>query len=159
MAPEASQDFYSILGVPRSATTADIKKAYRKLARKYHPDVNPGNKAAEEKFKGISQAHDVLSDAEKRKLYDEFGTAGLQSGFDPARAREYAAWQSQAGQSDFGDFVGRKGGARYSSFEDVFDATVARTASAPGEVAEVTLTGLGLPGCIFTRARWVETGL
>ncbi|HUI28196.1 MAG TPA: molecular chaperone DnaJ [Candidatus Kryptonia bacterium] len=120
MAPEASQDFYSILGVPRSATTADIKKAYRKLARKYHPDVNPGNKAAEEKFKAISQAHDVLSDANKRKLYDEFGAAGLQAGFDPARAREYAAWQSQAGQSDFGDFAGRRGGPRYSSFEDVF---------------------------------------
>jgi len=119
MASESAQDFYATLGVNRAASTADIKKAYRKLARKYHPDVNPGNKAAEEKFKQISLAHDVLSDPEKRKLYDEFGAAGLQAGFDPARAREYAAWQSQAGQSDFGDFAGPRGGARYSSFEDV----------------------------------------
>lgn len=120
MASESVQDFYAILGVPRSATAADIKKAYRKLARKYHPDVNPGNKAAEEKFKRISEAHDVLSDAEKRKLYDEFGAAGLQTGFDPARAREYAAWQSRPREGDFAEVGGRRSGARYSSFEDIF---------------------------------------
>src|ERR1041384_5597767 len=67
------QDYYEILGVPRTASEADIKKAYRKLARKYHPDFNPGNKQAEEKFKKTQEAYEVLSDAEKRKKYDQLG--------------------------------------------------------------------------------------
>lgn len=68
-----ADDYYQTLGVDRSASAEDVKKAYRKLARKYHPDVNPGNKAAEEKFKQVSAAFEVLSDTRKRKLYDEFG--------------------------------------------------------------------------------------
>ena len=79
------KDLYAVLGVPKDAKTEDVKKAYRKLARKYHPDLNPGNKQAEERFKEISFAHDVLSDADKRGLYDEFGFEGLQPGFDAAR--------------------------------------------------------------------------
>src|SRR5207253_1620940 len=79
-------------GVERTATTEEIKKAYRRLARKHHPDLNPGDKQAEERFKEISVAHDVLTDAGKRKLYDEFGLEGLQAGFDPTRAREYKRW-------------------------------------------------------------------
>jgi molecular chaperone DnaJ len=70
------KDLYAVLGVSKKATVDEIKKAYRKLARKYHPDLNPGNKQAEERFKEISVAQDVLTDAEKRKLYDEFGLAG-----------------------------------------------------------------------------------
>ena len=73
----AERDYYQTLGVDRSASHEDIRKAYRKLARKYHPDINPGNKEAENKFKDLSVAYDVLGDAEKRKLYDEFGEAGL----------------------------------------------------------------------------------
>jgi molecular chaperone DnaJ len=69
----AGKDYYSLLGVSRTATEKDIKQAYRRLARQYHPDVNPGNKSAEEKFKAINEAHDVLSDAEKRKKYDQYG--------------------------------------------------------------------------------------
>lgn len=64
------KDYYKILGVPKSASEKEIKAAYRKLARKHHPDVNPGDKAAEEKFKKISAAYDVLSDEKKRKAYD-----------------------------------------------------------------------------------------
>ena len=86
------KDLYTVLGVARDASTDDVKKAYRKLARKYHPDLNPGNKQAEERFKDVSFAHDVLSDPDKRKLYDEFGAEGLQPGFDPTRTREYRRW-------------------------------------------------------------------
>ena len=88
-----AKDLYAVLGVDRSASPEDVRKAYRKLARKHHPDVNPGDKGAEEKFKDISFANDVLSDPAKRKLYDEFGADALQSGFDPNRAREYKRWQ------------------------------------------------------------------
>ncbi|HET6402622.1 MAG TPA: J domain-containing protein [Candidatus Kapabacteria bacterium] len=71
--PVQFQDYYQILGVPRTATEEEIKKAYRKLARKHHPDVNPGDAGAEEQFKKINEAYEVLSDAEKRKKYDRFG--------------------------------------------------------------------------------------
>ncbi|MBI3303993.1 MAG: J domain-containing protein, partial [Deltaproteobacteria bacterium] len=81
----ARRDLYEVLGVSRTASAEDIKKAYRKLARKYHPDINPGKKEAEERFKEISFAHDVLSDPDKRKLYDEFGEDSLQPGFDPEK--------------------------------------------------------------------------
>ena len=67
------RDYYDVLGVARTATEDQIKSAYRKLARKYHPDVNPGDKSAEEKFKEINEAYEVLSDADKRKKYDELG--------------------------------------------------------------------------------------
>ncbi|HEY2987288.1 MAG TPA: DnaJ C-terminal domain-containing protein [Candidatus Binatia bacterium] len=104
----AERDFYQILGVPRGASQEDIKKAYRKLARKYHPDINPGNKEAEAKFKDISNANDALSDPEKRKLYDEFGEAGLAAGFDADKARTYKQWQEQASRT--GGWTGGAGG-------------------------------------------------
>lgn len=110
----AKRDLYQILGISRTASSEDIKKAYRKLARKYHPDVNPGNKEAEERFKDISFAYDVLSDADKRKLYDEFGEEGLQPGFDPQRMRDYQQWSSGGGFQ----FGGRGGDRSSSSFED-----------------------------------------
>ncbi len=113
----AKRDLYGELGVKRTATADEIKKAYRKLARKFHPDVNPGNRDAEERFKRISFAYDVLSDAEKRKTYDEFGEDALQAGFDAGRAREFKrAQESMGGMGGFGT----GGGARYSSFEDIF---------------------------------------
>src|SRR5437870_4514985 len=69
----AKEDFYKILGVKKDAKPEEIKKAYRRLARKHHPDVNPGDKAAEERFKQMSEAFDILSDPKKRKVYDRFG--------------------------------------------------------------------------------------
>ena len=112
------KDLYAALGVPRTASAAEIKKSYRKLARKHHPDVNPGNKAAEERFKEVSEAHDILGDAEKRKLYDEFGMAGVQSGFDANQARAYRD-QAQAWQSGGGG-PGEAGFGGYTNFEDIF---------------------------------------
>jgi len=116
----AAKDLYAILGVNRSATTDEIKKAYRKLARRHHPDVNPGNKEAEERFKEISQANDVLSDPEKRKLYDQFGIEGLQAGFDPNQARAYREWQARRETAGADDGSTGGGFGRYSNFEDIF---------------------------------------
>ena len=119
----ATRDYYEILGVGRTATTDEIRKAYRKLARKYHPDINPGDKAAEEKFKEISAAHEVVGDPEKRKLYDEFGEQGLSPGFDAEKARAYQQWQQQSAQTggsytfesgDLNDLFG------YGGFEELF---------------------------------------
>lgn len=87
MAESKREDLYRALGVSRDATDEVIKKAYRKLARKLHPDVNPGDKAAEERFKTVSEAYSVLSDPEKRKAYDEFGEISLTAGFDADEAR------------------------------------------------------------------------
>jgi DnaJ-class molecular chaperone len=85
---EDTRDLYAVLGVARDVDADALRAAYRKLARKYHPDVNPGDKSAEERFKEISRAYDVLSDAEKRRNYDEFGEVSLEAGFDAKRARE-----------------------------------------------------------------------
>src|SRR6266849_51536 len=85
-----TKDYYDVLGVPRTATQKDISAAFRKLARKYHPDLNAGDKESEARFKELSEAHEVLSDTKKRKLYDEFGenwasaqAAGVQPGAGP----------------------------------------------------------------------------
>ena len=88
MADDKKEDLYGVLGVARDADEDAIRKAYRKLARRHHPDVNPGDASAEERFKKISEAYAVLSDAERRRNYDEFGEVSLEVGFDAARARE-----------------------------------------------------------------------
>jgi molecular chaperone DnaJ len=112
------QDYYKILGVDRNASKEDIKKAYRKLARKYHPDINPGDKEAEEMFKAISEAYDCLSDDSKRRLYDEFGKEGLRPGFDPEKAREYREWEDSAKRWQWSQDEEEFG--KYTRFEDIF---------------------------------------
>jgi curved DNA-binding protein len=103
-------DLYKDLGVSRGASQDEIKKAYRKLAAQYHPDRNPDNKGAEERFKSINRAHQVLGDASKRALYDEFGEVALREGFDAEAARAYSRARSP--------FGGRAGGGGFS-FEDI----------------------------------------
>ncbi|HEX9241684.1 MAG TPA: J domain-containing protein [Anaeromyxobacter sp.] len=124
------RDLYEILGVSRTATADEIKKAHRRLAKQFHPDVNPENKAAEEKFKEATAAFEVLSDPAKRKLYDEFGADALRTGFDEKRAEEVRRWKRQGAPPggmpfDFGDFatvdVGQYGSFDFGSiFGDLF---------------------------------------
>ncbi len=92
-----AEDLYAVLGVPRGADADVIKKAYRKLAKDLHPDKNPGNAKAEARFKSVNHAYEVLSNADKRKLYDEFGEDGLREGFDAEQARAYRAWGGGGG--------------------------------------------------------------
>jgi molecular chaperone DnaJ len=123
------KDLYAVLGLSKGASAEDVRKAYRKLARKYHPDVNPGDASAEEHFKDVSYAHDVLADGEKRRLYDEFGTEGLQAGFDPERARAYRSWSESGHGFAFGgepgagvrfEFGGGPRTRRGGGFADIF---------------------------------------
>src|SRR5437660_4337015 len=105
MATTTKKDYYELLGVKKSASVEEIRKAFRKLARKYHPDVNPGDKSAEEKFKAISEANDVLSDPKKRKIYDQVGF--YSDNIDPATAEAYArGGGSGYGAGGFGGFPG-----------------------------------------------------
>jgi len=139
----SKKDYYETLGVKKSASAEDIRKAFRKLARKYHPDVNPGDKAAEEKFKALSEANEVLSDPKKRKIYDQVGF--YSDNIDPATAEAYARAGGGAGgfpgggqgnargqgaNVDFGGFDfsdmfenagrGGRGSAGSGSFRDIF---------------------------------------
>src|ERR1700676_987231 len=100
MATTTKKNYYEILGVKKSASADDIRKAFRKLARKYHPDVNPGDKAAEEKFKALSEANDVLSDPKKRKIYDQVGF--YSDNIDAATPEAYARAGGGAGGSPGG---------------------------------------------------------
>ena len=111
------KDLYAILGLSKGASADELRKAYRKLARKYHPDVNPGDKQAEDRFKDLSLANDVLSDDKKRALYDEFGMEGLQAGFDPARAREYKRWAESGQGFSFRGAPGGEAGGHDFGFE------------------------------------------
>jgi molecular chaperone DnaJ len=112
-----AKDFYETLGVKKNATQDEIKKAYRKLARKWHPDVNPGDKEAEKRFKEISQAYDCLGNESRRKLYDEFGEEGLQTGFDPAKARQYKQWSQYQQEARY---AGGEPFGKYHRYEDIF---------------------------------------
>ena len=133
MATTTNKDYYAMLGVKKTATQEEIRKAFRKAARKYHPDVNPNDKKAEEKFKEISEANDILSDEKKRKVYDQLGFYSDQ--IDPAQAEAYARHQNAGGRGqgvpvdfdgfDFSGFQGSggpqtTGSPSWGSFKDIF---------------------------------------
>jgi curved DNA-binding protein len=114
-------DYYKILGIPKTASENDIKKAYRKLARKYHPDLNPNDKVAEQKFKEINEANEVLSNPENRKKYDEYGEH-WQHAEEYEKAKQQEQYQRSSGaqyggysEEDFSDFFGSMFGGRGSS--------------------------------------------
>src|SRR5258708_1295190 len=137
MANPSKKDYYEILGVKKSASADDIRKAFRKLARKYHPDVNPGDKVAEEKFKTLSEANDVLSDPKKRKVYDQVGF--YSDNIDAATAEAYA--RAGSGGATGQDFPGARGGGGAQGtnfdfggfdFSDMFEGGQGRKASSSG---------------------------
>jgi molecular chaperone DnaJ len=149
------KDPYSVLGVSKTASPDDIKKAYRKLAKKLHPDVNPGDKKSEERFKEVSSAFEILGDPKKRALYDEFGDISTRPGFDEQKAREIQR-QAQAGgfgggAKGFEGFEGFGGGAGFdpsdlgSMFDDLLGrrqgarARRAATQAVPGDDAEAAI--------------------
>ncbi len=125
MASADFKDYYTILGVSKSSSADDIKKAFRKLARQYHPDVNPGDKKAEAKFKEVNEANEVLSDPDKRKKYDQFGQYWRQAD----RATSPGAGRAPGGApGGFDDFEF----GRYGSFEDFISELLGRNAGATG---------------------------
>ena len=152
------KDPYATLGVSKSSSAEEIKKAYRKLAKKLHPDVNPGDKKSEEKFKDVSGAFDAVGDPKKRALFDEFGEVATKPGFDEAKAREYQRQQAefgrrggQGGASGSGGAQGFGGGEGFdpndlgSMFGDIFSRRQAgrtrraRVEPAPGDDAETAI--------------------
>ncbi|HEX3984984.1 MAG TPA: J domain-containing protein [Acidobacteriaceae bacterium] len=152
MPPTQHKDYYAMLGVKKTATAEEIRKAFRKLARRYHPDVNPGDKKAEEKFKEISEANDILSDEKKRKIYDQFGFYSDQ--IDPAAAEAAAragagrggAGQGQGMPFDFGGFdfseeapSAGPGAGGWGNFRDIFSGMFSRERQPQGPTAGTDL--------------------
>jgi curved DNA-binding protein len=133
------RDYYDVLGLARTATDDEIKKAYRTLARKYHPDINPGDKTAEEKFKELNEAYEVLSDPEKRQRYDRLGAnwkAG--SDFTPPPGWE----QTRGNYEDFGDLFGAAGTRRGTTgFSDFFESLFGARRGRAGAGAGFTMRG------------------
>src|SRR5271167_3891784 len=123
MATGTKQDYYELLGVPRKASAKDIRTAFRKLARKYHPDLNPGDKSAEEKFKQLQEAYDVLSDTKKRQTYDQYGFYSENappSGYGGGTDAGGGDVNFDFGGFDFGGQTGGGGSGSSSSFRDLF---------------------------------------
>lgn len=116
----AKRDFYEVLGVSRSASADDLKKAFRKLALQYHPDKNPGDKKAEERFKELNEAYETLSDPQKRQMFDQFGHASTGAGFRPGQNPFEGFARGGAGGFGAGGFGQGAGGPGQENFQDIF---------------------------------------
>ena len=126
------RDYYEVLGIGKNATDAEIKSAYRKLAKKSHPDLNPGDKEAEEKFKEVNEANDVLSDPQKRQRYDQFGFAGVDPNYAAANGGGAGGFGGGFGGVDLGDIFGDIfGGGFGGGFSGFGGGSSTRTANAP----------------------------
>ena len=126
------RDYYEVLGIGKNATDAEIKSAYRKLAKKYHPGLTPGNKEAEEKFKEVNEANDVLSDPQKRQRYDQFGFAGVDPNYAAANGGGAGGFGGGFGGVDLGDIFGDIfGGGFGGGFSGFGGGSSTRTANAP----------------------------
>ena len=126
------RDYYEVLGIGKNATDAEIKSAYRKLAKKYHPDLNPGDKEAEDKFKEVNEANDVLSDPQKRQRYDQFGFAGVDPNYAAANGGGAGGFGGGFGGVDLGDIFGDIfGGGFGGGFSGFGGGSSTRTANAP----------------------------
>mgnify|MGYP000727134058 FL=1 len=126
------RDYYEVLGIGKNATDAEIKSAYRKLAKKYHPDLNPCNIEAEEKFKEVNEANDVLSDPQKRQRYDQFGFAGVDPNYAAANGGGAGGFGGGFGGVDLGDIFGDIfGGGFGGGFSGFGGGSSTRTANAP----------------------------
>ena len=140
------RDLYETLGVTKSASADEIKRAYRKLAQKWHPDKNAGDAAAEEKFKEITAAYDTLSDTEKRKAYDQFGAAGGMAaggGFDPSAFRDFAGQRGVDLSDLLSDLFGRVRGGGPSGAA----RPGARAGHRPADVRDAVVRRRARPAC------------
>src|SRR5260221_6438901 len=156
MATTSKTDYYELLGVARKASAKDIRTAFRKLARKYHPDLNPGDKSAEEKFKQLQEAYDVLSDSKKRAMYDQHGFYS-----ENAQTGDYGAGTAGGDNNvnfDFGGFdfsggSGATGGG--ASFRDLFSNFFGGGGRARGEEEAVARGALGyqIANCVLAAVR------
>jgi len=155
MATTAKRDYYDILGVNKKATEAELKKAFRKLARKFHPDVNPGDKTSEQKFKELNEAYEALSDPKKRKQYDQFGHAAFEQGFGqgpgPGQGFGFEGFRGPGAEQ-----FGRGGGGYEDIFADLFGGRGARPRG-PQKGEDITYTvEVDLEDAIFGRTMQVD---
>ena len=154
------RDYYEVLGVAKTATADEIKSAYRKLAMKYHPDRNPGDKAAEEKFKEAAEAYDVLHDPEKRQRYDQFGHQAFEGGAGGG----YGAGGMSMDDifSMFGDLFGGRGGGHFGGFEEFFGGGRSRRVdpNAPERGNDMTMElDIDFDEALFGSERTIELSL